>query len=121
MSRDSISPCAGGVWRGCATAAGGEAADGSFWRGVGGCIAVESKRSFVDDDVDILRESLDELPNLGQRRPSFKGQVFAEIWQGEQLAERPADPEILLNAGGLGSLEVFNLQVRKAAVPRRHF
>ena len=54
----------------------------------------------ADDDINVFGESLNQPPPLRQRRSSFERQMLADARQREELLEYPANPEILLNAGG---------------------
>ena len=68
---------------------------GSF---VGCGVTTEAKHVLVHDDVDVLGEALDEFPGLGERGATLEGEVIADAGKGEELAQRPADPEVLFDA-----------------------
>jgi len=62
-------------------------------------VAGKAKEIATDDHVDVLRKSFDELPALGKRCAPLERQMWTGRRQCKEFSQRPADPEILLNAG----------------------
>lgn len=65
-----------------------------------GGIAAVSQVLLVDDHIDVLGEPLDQLPALGQGRPSLEGQPRSDLRETEQFPQRPAHPEVFFDADG---------------------
>src|SRR5260370_32749807 len=53
----------------------------------------------VEDDVNVFRETVDDLVGLGQRRSSFEERSRQRRTREDSL-KRPADPKILFNDCG---------------------
>lgn len=62
--------------------------------------AAEAQELSIDDDVDVFGEPLDQPPALGERRAALEGQMGSGRRQAKERSERPAHPEVLLNAAG---------------------
>lgn len=65
---------------------------------VGCLLATEPPEAAVDHDVDVFRESLDQTPALQERSPALEGQMTSAPPEPEEFEQRPADPEVLLDA-----------------------
>ena len=68
---------------------------------VRGSVATEAKNLLVHDEINVLREALDEFPSLGKRGAALERDVPADVRVGEDFAQRPAYPEVLFHAGGV--------------------
>ena len=62
-----------------------------------GLIDSVSQKPPVKNEVDVFREALDEIETLRQARPSLECERVLECGFTEEVIERPADPEILLD------------------------
>ena len=89
-------------------------------RFVGACVTRKAEDVFVDDDVDVFGEALDQAPGFGKRGATLEGQVFADVRQVEYFAQRPANPEILVHAGGLQALCVGHGEAGQTAIAGVH-
>src|SRR6202030_1903501 len=56
----------------------------------------ESEGMAVEDDVNVFRETLDDLVGLRERRPAFEEGPW-QCWIREDSPKGPADPKILLH------------------------
>ena len=73
---------------------------------VAGCfvwcvVAAKAEDFLVHNEVNVLGEAIDELPRFGKRSATFESEVFADAGEGEKFAERPANPEVFLDALGM--------------------
>src|SRR5205085_12229831 len=58
---------------------------------------VDQRRIASDRQVDVLGEALNDAIGLGERSSAFEGDMVFEFGGGRQPAQRPADPEVLLD------------------------
>ena len=63
--------------------------------------AAEAEIFLVHDDVDVFGKALDEFPCLRKRCAALEGEVLADAGQGEEFAQGPTHPQILLHADSL--------------------
>ena len=88
---------------------------------VRGGLAAEAEGFFVHDEIDVLGEALDEFPRFRERGAAFESKVFADVRQGEEFAQRPANPEVFLNAGGIQPHRGLNRFATELAVGEIQF
>ena len=58
-----------------------------------------SEKTPVEDEVDVFRESLDEIEAFRQACAAFEGKRAPECRLSEEVVERPANPEVLFDDG----------------------
>lgn len=57
--------------------------------------------SLIDDEINVLGKTLDDLPSLRQRGAALECEMVANGGQGEEFAQGLADPEVLFDADRL--------------------
>lgn len=86
---------------------------------IGGGIAGKAQRVLVDDEVDVLGKAIDQPPGLGQRSAALESDALPGSGGHEQHAQRPAHPEILVDAGSLQALGLSGRDAGQAAFAGR--
>lgn len=58
-------------------------------------------------------------PGLGRRRPALEERVFPDLRQGEELLQRPADPQVLLETARTQARARVSLLIELDPIGRR--
>jgi len=64
-------------------------------------ITTKPKCFLIDDEINVLGKTLDDLPCLRQRGAALECEMVANGGQGEEFAQGLADPEVLFDADRL--------------------
>jgi hypothetical protein len=59
------------------------------------------KQPPIEDQVYILRKSINQSEDLGKARTSLEDHLVLERWFRKEAFENPADPEVLFDNGGI--------------------
>ena len=65
-------------------------------------VAAKAKKIALNDNVNVLRKSLNEFPAFGDRRAAFECKVRSPLFrQLKQFAQHPTDPKVFFHADGV--------------------